>query len=59
MSQITATILDKDRAIHNQPHGSLVDVLVAALSAEPETIEELEAAMKRFLVPGTSGPLAG
>jgi hypothetical protein len=56
---MTVTILDGNRAIHSQPHGSFVDVLVAALSAEPETIEELQAALGRFIKPCPSGPLAG
>ena len=59
MSQLTVTILDGKRAVHSEPHGSFVNVVVAALSAEPETIEELEAAIKRFVEPRTSGLLAG
>ena len=55
MSQMTVTILDGNRAIHSQPHGSFADVLVAALSAEPETIEELEAALERFVKPARPG----
>ena len=58
MSQITMTILDARRVIRGQPHGSFADAVVAALSAEPETIEELEAALARFLEPGERGPLA-
>ncbi len=59
MSQITMTIIDPKRAIHSQPHGSFLDEVVAALSADPETIEELEAAMERFVQYGGDGPFAG
>ena len=48
MSQIAMTILDGARAIHGQPHGSFVDSVVAALGAEPESIEDLQAALARF-----------
>ncbi len=42
-------VCDPGRAVHGMPHASQVDVLVAALSADPETIEELQAALCRFL----------
>src|SRR5262245_32435312 len=51
MSQMTISILDAERAIHAQPHGSFVDTLIPALSDDPETIEELQHAMRRFLSP--------
>lgn len=56
MSQFTMTIIDPHRAIHGQPHGSFLDDVVAALSADPETIEELEAAMARFMEIDGDGP---
>ena len=59
MSEMTFTIRDANRAIHSHQHGSFIDLLVAALSAEPETIEELEAALVRFVKPGAFRPLAG
>ena len=59
MSQITMTIVDSGGAIHGQPHGSFADAVVAALSAEPETIEELEAALARFIKSDERGPFAG
>ncbi|MDY0168529.1 MAG: hypothetical protein RBS80_18415 [Thermoguttaceae bacterium] len=59
MSQVTMTIIDPHRAIHGRPHGSYIDEVVAALSADPETIEELEAAMARFAEIGEYGPFAG
>ncbi len=59
MSQVTMTIIGPDRAIHGHPHASCIDEVVAALSADPETIEELEAAMARFVEPDGRGPFAG
>lgn len=56
MSQVTMTIIDHQRALHGQPHGSFVERAVAALSCEPETIEELEAALSRFTQPGELPP---
>ncbi len=53
------TILDPHRAIHGRPHGSFLDDVVAALSVDPETIEELEAALARFVEPYEGGPFAG
>lgn len=51
MSDVMLTIIDAHRAIHGNIHGSHADRVVAALSAEPETIEELEAAVARFIKP--------
>ena len=51
MSQIRINIIDETRAISGILHGSTGDVLVAALTAEPETIEELETAVERFIKP--------
>ena len=48
MSRMTLTILDADRAIHGQPHAAFADIVVAALSADPESIDELEVALVRF-----------
>jgi hypothetical protein len=52
MSEVKLNILDSERAICGTCHGSEADAAVAALSAEPETIEELQAAMGRFMKPG-------
>src|ERR1051326_3101814 len=51
MSEIRINIFDKTRAISGTLHGSTGDILVAALTAEPETIEELETAVERFIKP--------
>ena len=48
MSEIKLNLLDSHTLVVGTVHGSTGDRLVAALSAEPETIEELEAAFKRF-----------
>jgi hypothetical protein len=51
MSEVMLNIIDAHRAIYGEIHGSIADSVVAALSAEPETIEELEAAVARFIKP--------
>ncbi len=48
MSEIRINIIDKNRTISGTIHGSFGDYLIAALTAEPETIEELEVAVQRF-----------
>ncbi len=52
MSQIALCLVDDDGEWWGEPHASEVDVVVAALAAEPETLGELEAAMQRFAQPG-------
>jgi hypothetical protein len=60
MSEMTFAVLDDRRAIRAQRHASFVDVLIPALSDDPETIEELAHAMRRFLAPEDEDePLAG
>ncbi len=49
MLQTMVSLIDADRTIHVQVHDGLVDIALAALSAEPVTIEELRAAMTRFV----------
>jgi hypothetical protein len=51
MSEVRLNIIAIEHAIHGTIHGSVADALVAALSAEPETIAELEAALQRFIKP--------
>jgi hypothetical protein len=48
MSQIRLIVRDAHREIYGDPHANFVNSVVAALTAEPETIEELEAAIERF-----------
>lgn len=52
MSQIALCLVDHETEWWGEPHASEVDVVVAALSAEPETLGELEAALQRFAAPG-------
>jgi hypothetical protein len=49
MSECTIIVRDASRAIHSQLHASYVDWFVAALADDPETIEELDFALRRFL----------
>lgn len=52
MSEIRINILDKDRGVCGEVHGSTGDAIMAALSAEPETIDELSFAFLRYREPG-------
>jgi len=59
MSEVRLNILDASRAICGTIHGSVADAAVAALSAEPETIGELQDAVARFIKPVNDfGPFA-
>lgn len=51
MLQTMVSMLETERTIHVQVHDGLVDLMLAALSAEPVTIDELRAAMGRFMEP--------
>ena len=42
MSEIKLNVLDSHTLFTATVHGSVVDALVAALSAEPETVDELD-----------------
>lgn len=48
MSEIKLYLLDSHTCISATVHGSVGDALVAALSAEPDTVDELEFALSRF-----------
>ena len=48
MSEIKLNLLDSHKSIIATVHGSVGDALVAALSADPKTIEELETALNSF-----------
>jgi hypothetical protein len=48
MSEVKLNIVDSNQVLHGKIHGSVVNAAVAALSAEPETISELEAALDRY-----------
>jgi hypothetical protein len=51
MSEVKLNLVDAERVLHGTIHGSIADACVAALSAEPETIAELEAALARYIKP--------
>jgi len=52
MSTIMLNLRDPCRAIHQPVRGSTAARIVAALSAEPDTIAALQAALARFVRPG-------
>src|SRR5438105_14570838 len=49
MSEISLNVCDRAHALHARIHASRVDYLVAALSADPESIPELQSALARYL----------
>src|SRR5712691_10115133 len=49
MSGVRLNIKDIERTIQGTVHGAIADASVAALSAEPETVAELEAALARYM----------
>jgi len=51
MSELRLNVLDAGREIFGTAHTSVVDSALAGLSAEPETIEELQDAMARLIKP--------
>jgi hypothetical protein len=60
VSKVRLNIIDREQALSSEVHGYLGDALVAALTAEPETVGELAAALARFIKPrGDSSPFAG
>src|SRR5262249_28834471 len=48
MSEVRLNLIDNERILQGTIHGSVVDLSVAALSADPETIAELDAALSRY-----------
>ncbi|MBL7044855.1 MAG: hypothetical protein ISR77_39880 [Pirellulaceae bacterium] len=55
MSEITLNVLDVERSLHARVHGAAGERVVAALAADPETIEELAVAVGRFLCGSEDG----
>jgi hypothetical protein len=51
MSEIKLNLTDAQQTIYGTTHGSIGDACIAALSAAPETITELEIALERYLKP--------
>lgn len=55
MSYVRLNITDQTQTINDEVHGYFGDALVAALTAEPETVEELGSALARFIKPQREG----
>ena len=51
MSEISLVIVEKDLAFSGQVHGATGDRVIAALSAEPDTLKELEVALVKYQKP--------
>ena len=51
MSELKLNLIDSQETLHGTIHGSVADAAIAALSAEPETIPELVAALARYIKP--------
>ena len=51
MSEVKLNVIDVQNILTGTIHGSVAESCVAALSAEPETIPELEAALGRYIRP--------
>lgn len=51
MSEVKLVVRDARRSIYAHSHGGFADSVIAALSADPETIEELDVAVERFIAP--------
>jgi len=49
MSYIRLNLIDFNKTVSGEVHGGVGDAVIAALSAEPETIGELELATARFM----------
>ena len=49
MSEVKLNLIDSETILSGTIHGSIVDSCIAALSAEPETIPELAAALGRYI----------
>ncbi len=58
MSEVKLNLIDSATLLTGTIHGSIVDSCFAALSAEPETIPELVAALERFIKPDETSPFA-
>ena len=58
MSEVKLNLVDAHNILTGIVHGSVADSTVAALSAEPETIKELEIALSRYIKSGETGEFA-
>src|SRR5256885_3116873 len=55
MSYVRLNITNQTQTINGEVHGYFGDALVAALTAEPESVEELGVALARFIKPLSDG----
>ena len=53
------TVLDAEQALHGRHKARFADTLIPALSDDPETIEELRYAMRRFVPDDADDPWVG
>ena len=58
MSEVKLNLVDADSIRAGTIHGSVADRCVAALTADPETIAELETALARYIKPNDSSEFA-
>ncbi len=49
MSEVKLNLIDAQQILQGTIHGSVADACVAALSADPETIDELKASLARYI----------
>ena len=56
MSHVRFNISDRDGSVSGDLHGSMTTPLIAALTAEPETIAEFESALHRFIKSDSDWP---
>jgi hypothetical protein len=49
MQEMMLTLLDEERTVHVLAHSGLVDIALAALSTDPETVEDLRRGMRRYI----------
>ena len=59
MSEVKLVLRDASRDLSGTIHGNVADAAVAALSAGPVTIEELEVAIERFQRPYSGSGASG
>lgn len=51
MSEVRLVVRDAERSLYANRHGSFAEQVIAALSADPETIAELDTSIERFVRP--------
>lgn len=59
MSEVRLIVRDATREVYGNRHGSFANAVIGALSADPETIDELEVALERFIAPDEWSYLRG